>query len=531
MSAPAPHAEPGAPTADVQTPAPLRGVPSLRQVLLRPFVLPFALLLGVGATITYGVNRNDQAVGLVLDAQTRLQLITDLAKQVSVMESGQRGYVITGQPLFLEPYENGKLTFQADVFALHDLSVTPLQRTNLARVQALVNRWHEEAAQPEIRARQVSMSRAAERVSGGVGRTLLNDARTVLDTMTTNESIRLSDATRASKSLLRLVQLLSVAGVLLSVTLILFTAYRVTRSVSRMLLSLNSAAQSIAQGHYDQRTPRMPVEELAHLGAQFDAMASAVQDRERQLRGAAEALRATNEHLERSNRELEQFAYVASHDLQEPLRTIGSYTELLARRYHDQLDDRARQYIDFTTSATLRMKTLIQDLLVYSRVRKAPRVTQQVDLNVLTSEITADLNAQIRSSGAHVQVEALPTVISSPDLLRHALQNLIGNALKFQRPGTAPHVHVRAERRPGRWVIHVQDNGIGIAPEYHDRIFGVFQRLHPMDEYAGSGIGLAVTRSAAEQLGGELWLDSVPGQGSTFHLALPDPPDPTGDPT
>ena len=507
-----------------------RPAPSLRQVLLRPFALPFALLLGVGSLVAYGVNQNDEALQQVLDAQTRLQLITDLSQQVSLMENGQRGFVITGQNDFLHPYEDGKLAFQADVFALHDLSVTAQQRTNLARVQAAVARWDEVAAQPEIGVRRDSLERAAARVGNGVGRTLLDDARRVLTIMATNETARLNAATDRSSVLLSRVRLVTVGGLLLSIALLLVTAYRVTRTVNRTVLELNGAAQAIAQGEYARRTPPMPVRELAQLGAQFDAMAAAVQDREAQLRATAEALQASNMHLERSNRELEQFAYVASHDLQEPLRTIGSYTELLARRYHGKLDDRADQYIAFTTSATLRMKTLIQDLLAYSRVRKAPRVMQDVNLADLTRDIVSDLAVQIEGLGAQVDVGPMPTVCSNPDLLRHALQNLIGNALKFQQPGVPPRVRVTAEREARRWVIHVQDNGIGIAPEYHERIFGVFQRLHGMDEYAGSGIGLAVTRSAAEQLGGDLWLDSTPGQGSTFHLALPLTPAHTGDP-
>ncbi|GGB77781.1 sensor histidine kinase [Deinococcus soli (ex Cha et al. 2016)] len=514
-------------------PVPVQGAaphaPSLRQVLLRPFVLPFALLLGVGGLVAYGVRQNDAALKHVLEAQVRLQLITDMTNQVSVMENSQRGFVITAQDSYLDPFEDGMLAFQADTFALRDLSVTDLQRTNLGRVKAAVTRWNEVAAQPEIRARRDSLDRAAARVGNGVGGGLLNEARRVLAVMTTNETLRLNAAAEQSRVLLERVQWIAAGGLLLSVALLLLTAYRVTRTVSRTVLDLNAAAQAIAQGDYARRTPRMPVQELAQLGAQFDAMAGAVQDREAQLRATAEALQASNTHLERSNRELEQFAYVASHDLQEPLRTIGSYTELLARRYHGKLDDRADQYIAFTTSATLRMKTLIQDLLAYSRVRKAPRAAQDVNLGDLTRDIVADLSVQIKGSGAQVDVGPLPTVHSNPDLLRHALQNLIGNALKFQQPGVPPRVRVTAEREARRWVIHVQDNGIGIAPEYHERIFGVFQRLHGMDEYTGSGIGLAVTRSAAEQLGGDLWLDSTPGQGSTFHLALPLTPAPTGD--
>ncbi|WP_343757898.1 sensor histidine kinase [Deinococcus depolymerans] len=509
--------------------------PTLRAFLLRPFLLPFALLLGVGGAVVLGVNRNEQQLQLVSDAQARMLLLNDLNTQISVMENGERGFVITGDPDFLAPYREGEAAFQAAVFALHDLSVTDLQRTNLARVQALVVRWQEDAARPEMAARSESLARAARLVKQGEGRDLLNDARDIMAGMRTNESARLSAATVASQTTLTTVRGLTVSGLLLSLLLLLLTAYRVTRTVTRSLTDLNTGASDIAAGQYHRRMPPSPVRELAQLGEQFNVMAAAVQDRAQALQESAEALRASNAHLERSNRELEQFAYVASHDLQEPLRTIGSYTELLARRYQGQLDERADQYIAFTTSATQRMKTLIQDLLAYSRVRKAPRATQPVDTAALVRDITADLEQQILGAQAQVSAPNLPVITSSPELLRHALQNLIGNALKFRDPARPACVQVSAERtrHAGQdcWVFHVQDNGIGIAPEYHERIFGVFQRLHGMDEYPGSGIGLAVTRSAAEQLGGQLWVDSTPGQGSTFHLALPTaapafPPDP-----
>ncbi|UBV42874.1 CHASE3 domain-containing protein [Deinococcus taeanensis] len=526
---------PGAvrPTADPESaPGPDPGGVPLRQFLLRPFVLPFTLLLGVGVAVLYGVTQNDAALQRVLASQERAQLIDMLTQQVSAMENAERGFVITGQDAFLEPFLDAQATFQATVFALQDLTVTGLQRENLGRVEAAVKRWMEQAAQPEIQARRVSATRAAQLVGTGQGRAILDEAREGLRVMTRNETIRLNDATRASHSMLESVRWVTVLGLILSITLLILTGYRVTRTVSRTLGALNAGAQDIAAGQYERRMPRTPVQELTRLGATFDRMAQAVQDRESDLTRAAQALQTSNAHLERSNRELEQFAYVASHDLQEPLRTIGSYTELLARRYRGQLDERADQYIAFTTSATHRMKSLIQDLLAYSRVRQAARVTVPVNLTGLVEQLLDDLHTQIQVTGAQVQVGPLPTVNSNPELLRHALQNLIGNALKFTRPGEPAHVQVSATQDGHRWVLHVQDHGIGIAPEYHERIFGVFQRLHGIDEYTGSGIGLAVTRSAAEQMGGTLWVDSTPGLGSTFHLALPITPAPAlGGPT
>jgi light-regulated signal transduction histidine kinase (bacteriophytochrome) len=299
------------------------------------------------------------------------------------------------------------------------------------------------------------------------------------------------------------------------VLLLLVTAWQVARTVTRMLNHLTEGARQIAAGRYDLRLPDSGVRELAGLGRQVDLMAAAVQRREQELR-------VSNEKLGRSNRELEQFAYVASHDLQEPLRTIASYTELLARRYHGRLDERADQYIAFTTSATTRMKSLIQDLLAYSRVRQGGRAPTAVDTQEIVAGVVEDLAAQVSASGGRVVVGALPTVQGNADLLRQVFLNVIGNALKFRAEGRAPVVEVRASRRGRGWIFSVQDNGIGIEPQYHDRIFGVFQRLHGQDEYDGSGIGLAVTRSAIEQHGGAVWVESRPGQGSTFHFSVPD---------
>ncbi|WP_328774740.1 sensor histidine kinase [Deinococcus aquaedulcis] len=491
------------------SPAGAGGVP-LRDFLLRPLLTPFVLLLGVGGAVMFGVDRNDQALQRVLDAQARTQLLSELTGQVSAMENGQRGFVITGQAGFLAPYQEAQASFQAAAYALHDLSVDDTQRRTLAQVQALVGRWQQEAAQPEIEARLTSLNRAATLVGRGRGRAILDQARGLLSVMATQENTRLSEATRQSQATLGAVRWFSVGGLLLGMALLVITAYRVTRTVGRHVQELGAAAQDMARGEYTRRMPGSPVQELGLLGAQFDRMAEAVQERERQLR--------------RSNRELEQFTYVASHDLQEPLRTIGSYTELLARRYGGQLDERADQYIAFTTAATRRLKTLIQDLLTYSRVRRAEQDAVPVDLDVLVRGLLAELQPQIQAAQAQVQVGPLPTVTTTPDLLAQALHHLISNALKFRAPDRPARVEITAARDGARWVLAVRDNGLGIAPEYHERIFGVFQRLHGADAYPGSGIGLAVTRAVAEGLGADLWLDSTPDQGSTFSLRLPAEP-------
>ena len=240
-----------------------------------------------------------------------------------------------------------------------------------------------------------------------------------------------------------------------------------------------------------------------------------------QKRHAEQALRRQATELERSNAELQQFAYVASHDLQEPLRMVASYTQLLAKRYQGRLDSQADEFIGFAVDGATRMQRLISDLLLYSRVGtrgKEPRATcaeAALDLAV------ANLQAAIQESGATVCHVALPTVLADETQLAQLFQNLIANAIKF-RGASAPLVQIAAEHQPdGDWHFSVRDNGIGIEPQYFERIFGMFQRLHTTAAYPGSGIGLAICKRIVERLGGRMWLESVAGEGSTFHFTLP----------
>jgi len=226
------------------------------------------------------------------------------------------------------------------------------------------------------------------------------------------------------------------------------------------------------------------------------------------------------EELRRSNEELERFAYVASHDLQEPLRTVASYVQLLSRRYRGQLDSDATEFIDFAVDGVRRMQQLIADLLAFSRVgtRGAPLVP--TDMRIAFEGTLASLHASLSESHATVTSDPLPMVVGDSGQLVQLLTNLIGNALKFQ--GTEPpRAHVAAERTGRMWVISVQDNGIGIAPEYFERIFVIFQRLHSRDEYAGTGVGLAICKKIVERHGGRIWVESAPGQGARFSFTLP----------
>jgi PAS domain S-box-containing protein len=238
------------------------------------------------------------------------------------------------------------------------------------------------------------------------------------------------------------------------------------------------------------------------------------------LRDVTDRVRA-EEELARSNAELEQFAYVASHDLQEPLRMVASYTQLLARRYGDRLDDDAREFIGFAVDGVTRMQALINDLLAFSRVGTRGASFERTPSELVLQRTLSNLRPAIEESGAIVTHEPLPTVTVDAMQLGQVFQNLIGNALKFRRPDQQPRVHVSAEVGPEEWVFTVADNGIGIAADYAERIFVLFQRLHSRAEYPGTGIGLAICKKIVERHGGRIWFDSTPGEGTSFHFTIP----------
>lgn len=237
-----------------------------------------------------------------------------------------------------------------------------------------------------------------------------------------------------------------------------------------------------------------------------------------------ESLRQVALELARSNEDLEQFAYVASHDLQEPLRAVSSFVQLLQRQYQGKLDAKADEYIRFIVDGVARMQALIKDLLVYSRVGRRGDTRAAVDVDQILQTVMADLADPIEQSGALVTHDSMPTVRANAGQLAQLFQNLLGNAIKFRRADVRPEIHVGATRRSDGWLFSVRDNGIGIPAQHLERVFLIFQRLHTRDEYAGTGIGLAICKRIVDHHGGRIWVESSPGQGSTFQFTIPDPP-------
>lgn len=260
---------------------------------------------------------------------------------------------------------------------------------------------------------------------------------------------------------------------------------------------------------------------LSYVQAQEGAIAigfvSDITDRKR----VRDELAHANAELRRSNSDLEQFAYMASHDLQEPLRVVTSYLRLLKRRYARQLDAEAHEFIDFAVDGATRMKGLIEDLLTFSRAGTQNADIQNVPAEILVQRAVENLKAAIEERSAEVTWDQpLPEVAADAGLLVQVLQNLIANGIKFQTTST-PRVHVSVTERGADWVFSVRDNGIGIEPRHFDRIFRIFERLNASDQYPGAGLGLAISQKIVQRHGGRMWFDSQPGEGSTFSFSIP----------
>ncbi len=481
-----------------------------------------ALLLVVGFVVARDATRKVAAAReRVVDRIDPAQVdALRLEKALLDQESGVRGFVIAGNPLFLRPYTTGRREQREALTRLRALidgePALASTKAALTTAQARAAEWQVRYAQPAIRSRRTQG--AAGDVDAAAGRELFTGVRTSMDRLEgelqrTRTASR--DALRGNADDLNRV-LLIVAGLLAAggAGAVVFIRRGITLPIAR----LAREARRVADGDYERAIQPGGPRDLVELAGDVDSM-------RRRIVEELTAVRAIQEDLERSNAELEQFAYVASHDLQEPLRKVASFTQMLQRRYEGQLDERADQYIFFAVDGAKRMQELINDLLAFSRVGRVQRNQRTVDLRDIIDRALTDLSGAIEASGATVQVHGEPpTVTVDPGLMALVFQNLVGNAVKFGVEGRAPAVRIdiSAPDAEGACEIAVHDDGIGIEDEYADRIFVIFQRLHPKERYGGTGIGLAMCRKIVEYHGGRIWLDTEEGRpGTTFRFTLP----------
>jgi signal transduction histidine kinase len=436
-------------------------------------------------------------------------------------ETGVRGYALSANQAFLQPYQLGK---SLENRALGQLRLLlpglPRAQADLAKVVARSGRWRADYAVPTVN----QISRSGKPLVGGSvvrGKAYFDGVRAPLADLQEFLRARRGQAVTAlnrSASTLDIACIVIVIGLL---AIVIAATLGIRQAALAPLSRLAADARAVSDGDFDHRVASSGPRELQELGVDMDEMRLRILQELSAARAAHEDLEARTLDLQRSNAELEQFAYVASHDLQEPLRKVASFCQLLQRRYGGQLDERADQYIEYAVDGAKRMQVLINDLLAFSRVGRSAASAVPVAAAEAAAQAEANLATAITESGGLIEADGLPVVLGEPALLTAVFQNLIGNALKFRRPDTAPRVRVAARRDGEFWEFSVTDNGIGIAPEYADRIFVIFQRLHDKSAYSGTGIGLAMCRKIVEYYGGQIWLDTGYAGGSRFCFTLP----------
>jgi signal transduction histidine kinase len=482
---------------------------SLRRRLLASNLGLAALMAVVFLVLLLAVLSLRDATGRSEHSGQVITSVDEVQKSLLDLETGARGFALTHRVDFLAPWRLARRRLPSQLADLTSLVSDNPRQEQLARsIAARLRSYLTDFSVPFVAMASRRPSRAATLVRAGEGKRRVDALRRTFARMLANEQSLA--AARRHRVDARRTLAIAVVGLGLVACLLFVVAQQLAlrRWVLEPLDRLGAAAEGLREGDLTARSGLNGRDEVGRVGEGFDAMAGALQ--------------VTDGDLRRSNAELEQFAYVASHDLAEPLRVMAGYADLLSRKYADELDERADRYIAGITDGSERMRALIDDLLAYSRAGRRDLEFRPVDLDELLAAVRGDLSVAIGEAGAEVVSRGLPTVRGDASQLRIVLQNLVANAVKFHAPDRRPRVEVAAEREDGAWRIEVRDNGIGIEPRHADRVFRMFQRLHIREEYEGTGIGLALCHRVVERHGGRIWVVPGDGSGTTIAFTLPD---------
>lgn len=488
------------------------------------FALALAALLANAYVSHRNIERLVESQGWVAHTHEVQDALAEVLSTLKDAETGQRGYVITGDARYLGPYEAALSELPDRVERLKQLTAdNASQQQHLVELERLAGTRLQELQRVMALRRDSGFEAARDRVAGDRGRSLMDELRELVRSMSADEDRLLREREADARQQIRLARVTNVVGVILGSCMVVVAFFLFQRD-------------SRAREHQKQNLEREVVERTAALTRTNADLVGEIAERRR----AEEQARAFAEELGRSNGELQQFASVASHDLQEPLRKIQAFGDRLQTKCAAELGEQGRDYLSRVQESAGRMRTLINDLLTFSRIKTKAQPHARVDLKRLADEVVGDLDGRLQQTGGRVAVGELPVVVAEPLQMRQLLQNLIGNALKFQKPGEPPVVEVRGRVRSDppsasgngtpsadgpRVEVAVSDNGIGFDEKYLDRIFDVFQRLHGRNEYEGTGMGLAICRRIVEQHGGTITARSRPNEGSTFIVTLPVPRD------
>ncbi|GAA1870286.1 ATP-binding protein [Pseudonocardia ailaonensis] len=482
-----------------------------------------ALGLGVWAVVRIGDARSalfDKVAPAVTAGQNLSSALLD-------QETGVRGFTIVANDEFLAPYPRGREVEAASVRALQGLAddlPTAGIVDSVQAVEVAADRWRTQYADPAITAARTG----APAPDLQLGRVLFDQVRQSTGRLQDGVQAARIEARQRLDSSITFVAVVGIAISAVATVFLLLASLGLRDVILRPIRRLGAQTRAVVEGDVTAQVRGGGPREIVELGADVEAMRAHIQREVDRLQETNAKLDGQTRDLERSNRDLEQFAYVASHDLQEPLRKVSSFCQLLQRRYGGQLDERADQYIDFAVDGAQRMQRLINDLLAFSRVGRTTTGFVPVDVEAVARTATGHLAAALEEGGGRIEIaDGLPTVPGDPGLIQQLLFNLMGNGLKFHREDVPPVVRVDAVERPDaeppEWEFSVADNGIGIEPEFVDKIFVIFQRLHGRDVYTGTGIGLALAKKIVEFHGGRIWVDhgSADEPGTTFRFTLP----------
>jgi signal transduction histidine kinase len=472
-----------------------------------------ALLLGAAfVLLVFAVSGQRNAGRLALRSQEAITAGTQLEKTVISLENGLRGYVASGNERQLQPWNAGLKVYPAQVRKLESLvSDVPSQQAQVRDIKEQIDDYVNLWATPLLGLARQRLNVAQSVIVTGTGRVRIDQLRDSFARLFSQEQALAVSREHSAESTSSRAIAAGWAGLILLLLLAAAATWYLRRSVVRPVLTVADAAGRLAEGDMTARVPVVRDDEIGDLARAFNTMADS-------LEASSEALAERSRELERSNRELEQFASVTSHDLQAPLATISMYAQLLEQRHAEDLNG-GQQLVEGINAATVKARTLIRDLLEYSRAGRGELLHDPVDMKDLAGEALEMLAGPIEQSAGDVTVEDLPVILGDARKLRQVFLNLIGNALKFSEG--PPRVRVSAEVQGTTAIFAVTDNGIGMDPGQAERIFQPFHRLHGEEEYPGTGIGLAVCERIIEQHGGRIWAQSAPGEGSTFRFTLP----------
>ncbi|OXM43939.1 sensor histidine kinase [Amycolatopsis alba] len=486
----------------------------------------WASLSGVIATLLLGgaIVAGSLALTNLTDSRARLldvtgpQVLQSTALSTAMLdqETGVRGYLLGGRPEFLEPYRDGVKAQDTAVAELRRLGATPGTATgdDLDRVLNAATAWRRTVIEPVLSGVPATVAQV------DASKPLFDEVRGSLGTLQSRLEVERLDARgdlSASADVLR-VMLIVIAVLLCAALALVFLVLH--RKLIKPIRRLATEVRDVASADIHREVRGSGPKEMRELASDVESLRARIIAEVTDLERAQETIAVRTRELERSNSDLEQFAYVASHDLQEPLRKVASFCQLLQKRYQGKLDERGDQYIGFAVDGAKRMQALINDLLAFSRVGRRPGENVLLETGDLLNIALGNLEDAIAESGARITHGELPAVLGEKSLLTAVLQNLVGNAIKF-RGEDPPEIDVSAERDGEDWRFSVTDNGIGIKDEYAERIFVIFQRLHGRGDYPGTGIGLALCRKIVEHHGGRIWLDTTVTAGTRFSFTLP----------